>query len=450
MQPMHRLYRATLLITVTLGLACAIPAHAGSFMLNQSNPSNNARAGAGDASASNNASATWFNAALLGTLKAPEFMIGGADYVLHGSFSKISATDIAGQPLTGGNGGDLGEHNIFGDGMAPGLFIALPIAPRTVLGFGLTTPFGLTTGYQGTSVLRYQAQYTSLAVNNLGASIGYRVNANFSVGFGVDLAQAQASLSNKVDSGAVCYASEGPAVCNSIGLYPQSHDGFVRVDGKDQALGWNAGVAWHHAGTTIGLAYRSRLFFNLTGSAEFNNFPALFTSQGLFVPTSTSAALNLPDQLDLSITQRLNRKWRISGSATYIRWGVLNGITVNFSNPRQPSTTTPFDYRNVWYLALGADYYLNPSWTLHGGIAYDESPVRTEYREPRLPDYNRRWVAVGATWHLSPGSSITLAYDHLFFNHHIPIDHTGSSGSTVIGTYAMSADIYSLGYRYTF
>ena len=133
-------------------------------------------------------------------------------------------------------------------------------------------------------------------------------------------------------------------------------------------------MTWQHGGTTIGLAYRSRLFFNISGTAEFKNAPALFTSSGVFKNTGVHARLSLPDTLDLSASQDLGPAWRISGTARYIRWSTFHNLTITYDNPNQPASTQLYDYRNVWFLALGADYRLNESWTLHGGIAYDESP----------------------------------------------------------------------------
>ncbi len=447
---MRQISRWTIALAAGVALGLGGSAYAGSFKLNESNAASMGRANAGDASANKDASAAWYNPALLAALKKSQFMLGATNYVVHGSFSKISATDAAGQPLSGGNGGNFGSHNQLGDGQTPSIFFATPIAPRTVLGVGLTVPFGLSTGYGGNSVIRYQAQYTYVAVNNIGANIGYQVTPEFSVGFGLNFARAEAKLTNKVDSGAVCFATQGPALCNTLGLYPQSQDGFAQVAGSDNAYGWNLGLAWHHGPTTIGFSYRSRLFFTLSGNTDFKGFPALFKNSGAFVPTGGSAGLDLPDTFDFSLTQDISPHWRLSGSVSYIRWGIFNGITVKFTNPLQPPTTTVFDYRNVWYIALGADYRLNANWTLHGGIAYDESPVRTQYREPRLPDYNRRWVAFGATWNINPANSLSFSYAHLFINSHIPMNHTGSSGSTVIGTWGLSSDLFSVGYQYRF
>lgn len=444
--------RVLLLGTLVVGVAtfASSAAWAGSFQLNDASAKSLARAHAGDASANTDASAVYYNPALLTQLKSKQFIVGATNYDVHGEFSKTSATDLTGQPLSGGNGGDMGSHNGLGSGVAPTLFFADPLNDRTDFGIGLTEPFGLTTTYSGTSVLRYQAQYTSIDVININPSAAFKVNNDFSVGFGLDAAYWEAKLTNQIDYGAVCYSQLGPITCNGLGLYPQSHDGFFQIQGTKWAYGWNAGFAWHHGNTTVGFTYRSRLFFNVSGTAEYYDVPAVFQSSGAFRNTGANTKVDLPDTFDLSWTQRLTRAWSLSATVRYIRWGVFNGFTINYDNPNQPPTAVVYDYRDVWFGAVGADWRLNPSWTLHGGIAYDESPIRNEYRDPRLPGSSRRWIAAGATWNLSDEASVSFGYAHLFVGDHIPMNNTGTFGETVIGQWSVNANLFSVQFTYSF
>lgn len=429
-----------------LGVLVLAPAYAGSFQLNEQDAGSLARAHAGSASDVLNANAIYYNPALLTQLQMPDISAGVTYYDIKGEFSKERAVDVAGQPLTGGNGGNMGKRK----GYAPALSFAAPINNRMAWGIALETPFGLSTNYSGTSVLRYQAQETSITVLNLNPTFAYRVTPAFSIGVGIDYARLSAKISNHIDYGAVCYAALGPITCNSLQLYPQSHDGFFQVTGHDYALGWNIGFAWHHANTTIGLAYRSRFFFNLSGDAQFKNTPAIFAAQNVFTDTGAQAKVDLPDMLNLGITQQLNSRWKLSGTIRYTRWSTFHDLAIGFSNPNQPPVNTTYDYRNAWFVSIGADYTVNRAWTLHGGLAYDESPVRDAYRDPRLPDTNRRWAAFGATWTIDHHNRVAIGYAHLFMHDHVPMDHTGPSGSTVIGTWSENANLVSLNYQYRF
>lgn len=439
------------LLAAGTALSLSAGAYAGSFQLNEASAKSLARSNAGDASANKDASANYYNPALLASLKKASFLVGATDYKIRGEFSKFSATDASGQPLSGGNGGDFGNHNRIGAGVTPILSFGMPLTDRTAFGVALEVPFGLTTTYNGDSVLRYQAQYTSITVNNINPNFAYNVGGGFSIGIGADFAKLNAKLTNQIDYGAVCYSELGPLTCNALGLSPQSHDGYFQVEGNDWGYGWNAGMAWHNnEGTTIGLSYRSRLFFNLSGTADYNNVPSVFAASGAFQNTGVHARLVLPDTIDLSASQDIGAAWRVSGTVRYVRWSVFHDLNITYDNPKQPSSTQIYDYRNAWTFAIGADYRLNQTWTFHGGLAYDQSPVRNQYREPRLPDSSRRWVSLGATWNLTPSDSITLGWAHLFIGDHIPMNNTGPSGSTVVGQWSENADLFSLQYQIGF
>jgi long-chain fatty acid transport protein len=445
----HRTWIALLPLGATALLLCAA-AHAGSFQLNEASAESMARSNAGFSSANKDASANFYNPALLTFLKAPQFMLGATDYKIRGEFSKTSAVDASGQPLSGGNGGDMGDHNSIGAGVTPILSFGMPIGDRMAFGVALEVPFGLTTTFNGESVLRYQAQYTSINVNNINPSFAYKVGDHFSVGVGLDIARINAKLTNQIDYGAVCYAQQGPLLCNTLGLSPQSHDGYFQVQGDDWAYGWNAGLAWARGGTTIGLSYRSRLFFDASGDATYKNVPQIFQAAGVFKNTGAHAKVNLPDSINLSVTQDIGPAWRVSATARYVRWSAFHDVRFVYDNPKQPDSEQLYNYKNGWFLAVGADWRLNEHWTFHGGVAYDQSPVRDSLREPRLPDSNRTWLSVGATWNLDARNSFTLGWAHLFIGDNIPMDNTGPSGSHVVGTWSENADLISLQYQMKF
>ena len=59
-------------------------------------------------------------------------------------------------------------------------------------------------------------------------------------------------------------------------------------------------------------------------------------------------------------------------------------------------------FKDVWRFSVGANYRYNDQWMFRGGIAYDQTPVRDEFRTPRLPDSDRTWLSFGAQYKWSP------------------------------------------------
>ena len=52
--------------------------------------------------------------------------------------------------------------------------------------------------------------------------------------------------------------------------------------------------------------------------------------------------------------------------------------------------------------------------SLRLGLAYDESPIPTRTRTPRVPGEDRYWVSVGAGYKLNDWTEFTLSYTHIF------------------------------------
>ena len=67
----------------------------------------------------------------------------------------------------------------------------------------------------------------------------------------------------------------------------------------------------------------------------------------------------------------------------------------------------------------------------------------------RIPDSDRTWLAFGASWTLAPSATLDVGYAHLFVKD-APINKMEPVSGTVIGTYANSADIFSLGLSFRF
>jgi long-chain fatty acid transport protein len=74
----------------------------------------------------------------------------------------------------------------------------------------------------------------------------------------------------------------------------------------------------------------------------------------------------------------------------------------------------PFEYDDGWFFSLGAEYMWDERLTLRGGIGYEISPITDQVRTPRLPDNDRFWLSVGASWKVFKGVHFDLAYSHLW------------------------------------
>ena len=464
-QPVYKWILTACAITI----AASLPglARASNFQLTEQSVTSLGSAHAAGAAYASDASTIWYNPAGLTRLNTPELDTGLSLIRVGFNFTPTTAVDAAGQPLTGNNGGNPGKL-----GAVPFIYYSTPINDKLAFGIGFGVPFGLATSYKANSIFRYQAIYTSVQVFNLNPTLAYKFNDHWSAGFGVDIQKMDVKLTNDVDFGAVCFAQVNPVNCTAMGLVPQGHDGFFQGTASNTHVGFNFGVLWQDDTTRVGFAYRSRVKHDLTGSASFTNVPALFSSQGLFQNQGISATFTTPQIVSLSLYQQLDTKWSLMADWSYTGWSSFQNLTINFSDPNMPSTTVQEGLSNSNRFAVGANYQFNDQWTFRGGVALDKSPVPNPAapcntatppafatcntsvyasRTARLPDTDRKWVAVGASWKVSDHSQWDIGYAHLFINSHVPFSQLdGSSGDYISGQFKGDADILGIQYIYKF
>ncbi len=446
-----------------LAAATGLPATtmAAGFQITEQSVSGLGRAFAGGAAIADDASTIFYNPAGLTELDG-ELLLGASLISLGADYDKTRATTMFGDPLTGGEGGDVGKL-----GGVPILYYVKRINEDWVFGMGVNAPFGLSTDYDPDWVGRYQGIYSNVSTVNLNPSLAWQVNDNWSLGFGLDFMHMRVKLTSAVDYGTICYAQVNPVTCNAVGFAPQQNDGLAVVEGDGWGYGFNIGARWSNDVTSVGLHYRSGIDEDLEGDATFVNAPALFTAQGTFVDTGISAEFKAPESIELAITHRINDSFLLSGSINYTGWDSFQELVVNYDNfdaatgAGQPPTEVPENWENVMRYSVGLDWTYSPEWTFRAGVAMDETPVVDEWRTPRLPDSDRTWLAFGATWHLGENLEMDAAYAHLFLDGSIPINsdqlvrnpETGAldvSLNNLQGSYDASADIAGLELRWRF
>jgi long-chain fatty acid transport protein len=97
------------------------------------------------------------------------------------------------------------------------------------------------------------------------------------------------------------------------------------------------------------------------------------------------------------------------------------------------------------------DYRLNNQWTLRAGVAYEESPIDTEIRSTRLPDNDRIWASIGASYQWNDKLSFDVAYTHIFAKEteiRIVPGHQDYEGLPFLADVDSDVDIISAAVRY--
>ncbi|WP_424933279.1 OmpP1/FadL family transporter [Amaricoccus macauensis] len=334
-----------------------------------------------------------------------------------------SATSPFGTPYTGGDGGDAGQ-----DVVVPSFYGVWEINPTVKAGLSVNVPFGLSTKYDDDWVGRYFAIESEIQNMVITPSISWQATEQLSLGAGIQIGHADATLSNAV---------------NLVGLgFPAgTPDGYSKVSGSDYGYGYTLGMLYEFSPTSrIGLSYRSRIEYTLDGELSLDGIPGA-------QDVDAEADLTTPDVLSLGAYHELNPKWAVMGEVSWTNWSLFEEMRIEFDDGRADQVTVE-DWDDSLFFALGADYKHAEDHTFHFGIAYDQSPVPDEHRTARIPDSDRYWVSLGYSYDFSEKGTLNLGYTHLFFDGS-DIDETMDVGN-LSGDYSGGADIFAASVRYRF
>lgn len=362
---------------------------------------------------------------------------------------KGTGTDALGRPLTGGNGGDAGDI-----AAVPALSVIHKLDNGLAFGAMVSAPFGLKTEYDDNWQGRYFAHTSDVEIIDLTLAAALDIVPDrFSVGAGIIYSRADVTLSKSVDFGSLLFAN--PATRLLPFALPQAADGFAEIQGDDTGFGWTVGANLKPTDKlAIGVSYRSEIDYELEGTADWTvpgNVAAVFaaspTTRPLFQDGAALAKLTTPSVLNVDLRYDFTDSFSMMASYAETGWESLREVRIEFANP-DPDSVEPFNWKDTTFASLGAEYKLNPSWTLRGGVAYDETPTHIETRTPRLPDANRMWYSLGASWAATQALEVNFGYTRIEPNSP-KIDIT-SGGSTLVGPFDGAANLYGVSAQYKF
>jgi long-chain fatty acid transport protein len=420
--------------------------NAGGFQLTEMSAKKLGQANAGAAAYGDDASTIFWNPAGLTNLEGAQVSSNISAVNIEADFDKTLAVDAIGNPLTGGEGGDIGTL-----GIVPATFYARP-GDKFSWGVGLHAPFGLSTDYNDDSIFRYQANESNVRVIDINPAMALKVSDTLSLGLGLDIQHLDVELSSSVDYGAVCLAATmDPNGCAAFGLLPQQADGTNTVSGDGIAVGWNIGAMWNLERLSIGLSHRSSVKHKLEGDAVFTNVPALFSAMGLFQNGVIRANFDSPELTMLAAKFDVNDHWTIAADISNTQWSNFEELRIRFDNPVQPDSAETFAWKDVQRISAGVEYKYSDDWTFRSGVSYDESPINPHERSVRLPSSNRTWVAIGTSYQWSKKTSLDAGFVHLFVDDPIELDRTGATaGDRIVGAYTADAEILSFQINHSF
>ncbi len=441
--------KALVLVVAATLVGFAIDAAAVGFALEHQSVSNLGYAFAGGAASAEDASTIYWNPAGMTRLPGRQAVLGLNAIYGSARFTDQGTTSPAGPafPITGGEGG-----NPVGLNWVPNLYYTADLAQDVKAGLGINSPFGLNTKYPADWMGRYHAIDSVLKSLNFNPSLAWKVRDGVSLGGGVNVQYFDAMQSNAIDYGTACFAAFGPAACAGAGIAPQSKDGIAKVSGDSWGVGWNVGALFELTpAARLGIAYRSSIKHEIKGRATFDNpaLPGAFAAlTAVAQDTGARSTIKTPDTFSVSLYSELSPKWSMLGDVTWTGWSKFKELRVRFDNGA-PDAVTPENWRNTVRVSIGAGYKVDERWTLRGGIAYENSAIRDEFRTPRIPDNAHRLIGLGFNYKVSKASSVDFGYMHAFVKD-APVNTSTPTAGALVGNYKVKADVLSLQYNHAF
>ena len=502
------LMKQRVLVAAITAAVLAPAVQASGYKLNEQGAAGAGNSYAGRAAIVEDASVVFYNPAGMVKLKRAEVTVGASYVMPVGSFELDSYTNAAGKTYTAE---DLGPYsdggNFLSSAAIPYGYFAMPINEKFAAGFGIFVPFGTNTNYDDDFIGGVFADETQLTSIEFQPAVAYRVNDQFSVGFGLDITYMKGLLSKQLDTvpynELLKYSFEStdprfgkePVDVSGSGLAYSDYEGFenhYEVEGDDWQVGYNLSLMWDiNSDITLGVSYRSEMEFTLKGDSEFKqsegvvgltqspaDIPAAGVTAGDYIIApvdgatgsvanqSSKVPLTTPQSLTVSYAHQLTEKLQLVAGATWTQWSVFE----NFDVISTESTTGMMEtlsglgdgyighieenWVDTTAVAIGANYQLNEDWLLRTGYANDQSPVTNTYRTARVPDNDREWLSAGANYRINEDLDVDFAFSYLFFEdvkineYERNLDGSIKSSTELNGEYSMDAMAISLQVNY--
>ncbi|WP_336273594.1 OmpP1/FadL family transporter [Vreelandella indica] len=443
-----------LTLAAAITAAFASQAHAGGYQINEQSVSGQGYGHAGRSSNVHDATIVYGNPAGMSFLDRAQITAGATYLNVSTDISNAEASRTLDSGLATGvgpSGSQIPVGSIPGgnDGdMVPGTaipfaFYAHPVNDQLAFGFGVYAPFGSKTDYEDDFQGRYFGNYTELTVVSAQPTVSYRFNEQWAVGAGVTYNQVEGELRRQVPSGL---------------NYDPATDIDARVEGKDEAWGYNLGVIYRPVPeTTLGLTYRSKVDYELEGDYRAiapDGTTAPNPSTGAPLQSNANLDLTTPETVNFSLTQQMTDRLKLMFGASWVRWSQFEEIRV-VNDQGGLITQEPQNYENVWAFATGGEYQLTPTLALRAGVTLDFTPSNDEDRSVRIPSDDRRIFSLGAGWSPTPDMTLDFAYSYLtergtFVDQQRNDSLNGAGGATYSADYKNEAHGFGAQLTYRF
>ena len=278
-----------------------------------------------------------------------------------------------------------GAGNISPSALVPALYGSYQITLDLWAGLAVNVPNGLGSKPRVPTASQLYGLKSGIKSVEITPTLAYRFNEKLSIGVGVRFMrlslQQQTALAPIATPPVLAMRTNGWGTGFRIGATFQPFDG-----------------------TTIGVAYNSRIDIGTTGAMSLP-IPLFAIPAGVY---NVGFKLITPDSVNIGIRQKIGTNFTLTGTFEWTNWSRLKSVPITGSPI--PGQIAPFFYRDGWLVALGGEYRWNDRLTLRAGVSYEQSPLTTRIREVRNVDRDRKLFTTGLTYRFNEKISLDAAY----------------------------------------
>ncbi|KLN63028.1 outer membrane protein transport protein [Vibrio sp. VPAP30] len=367
---------------LSLAVACGLVAtsstvNAAGFQLAEYSATGLGRAYAGEAAMADNASAQWRNPAMLTYLEGTQISTG-AIYVdpnvdvngnIDGSKAQVTLPDSS-----------VSSSDFANDAIIPNLYISHRYSDEFAVGFALGTNYGMETNLGNDFAAAHFGNEASVTTMEANLNLAYKLNDSVSFGGGLRYVMGEGSFGAKTPKSNL--------------VSPGNVTTLKYMEGDDTAFGWQAGTAWQiNENHRIGLAYKSEVELKLEGYATGIGFdPALANARD-----NGYMNLALPATAELASFHQLTNQLAIHASINWTDWSSFEKLEAQLDTYGTKMVKEE-NWKDNYRFALGATYQVDSKLAVRTGVAYDTSAVSDQNRTITIPETDRTWLSLGATY----------------------------------------------------
>jgi long-chain fatty acid transport protein len=291
---------------------------------------------------------------------------------------------LLGTPPLSGNlvgSGDIGR-----EGLIPVSYSSYQLSDSVWFGVASTVPYGLVTKPDAVWAGQLYARTSKVVSFNINPILGIKVTDWLSIAAGPAIQYFDVRLERATGLGAAAPTAS--------------------LRGDDIDIGATAGLnITLPTQTQIGVGYRSSITHDLNGKLRLPGA----------VPIRIEADVSLPESVNVGVSQAITPYFRVHAGFEWTNWSRLKEPAV-IGPANVAVTSLILNYKDGFFYSLGAEYDRTDRWTFRAGLAFEDSPITDANRTPRIPDNDRIWASLGATYKWSDKLSFDVAYSHIFID----------------------------------